>query len=186
MLNILRKLLAPVSRILHPKYSVSRDTDVGGHRPSLFRSVSMKWIEICHLLGYSAVWHVYEPTIRKKLSPPSSGSKISQARNQLEQVARQNGQSVGIAIIHGPVGKRKGFCSVPIGSVLSFFRLTLQFAGFLLGCFSTLKMKVILFSETSAHIRTTRRYIPEDDTFHNYRCENLRSSLLGSKSKSNK
>jgi hypothetical protein len=35
--------------------------------------------------------------------------------------------------------------------------------GFWLGCFSTLKMEVIWPSETSVHIRTTRRYIPEDN-----------------------
>jgi hypothetical protein len=26
--------------------------------------------------------------------------------------------------------------------------------------------------------RTTRRYIPEDSTLHNHRCENLRSSII--------
>jgi hypothetical protein len=31
------------------------------------------------------------------------------------------------------------------------------------------------FSETSVHIRTTRRYIPEDGNIHCYRCENLKS-----------
>jgi hypothetical protein len=31
------------------------------------------------------------------------------------------------------------------------------------------------YSETTAHIRTTRRYIPEDVNIHNYRCENLKS-----------
>jgi hypothetical protein len=38
-------------------------------------------------------------------------------------------------------------------------------------------MKVIRSSETSVHIRTTRRYIPEDRNFHfdNCRCENLKS-----------
>jgi hypothetical protein len=36
-------------------------------------------------------------------------------------------------------------------------------ARFLLGTFSTLKMGVIRSSETWIHIRTTRRYIPEDD-----------------------
>jgi hypothetical protein len=32
-------------------------------------------------------------------------------------------------------------------------------------------------SETSVHIRTTRRYIPEDGNIHNYRCENLKSYI---------
>jgi hypothetical protein len=32
------------------------------------------------------------------------------------------------------------------------------------------KMEVISSSETSVHIRTTRRYIPEDGNIHNYRC----------------
>jgi hypothetical protein len=41
--------------------------------------------------------------------------------------------------------------------------------------FSTLKMEVICSSETSVDFqRTTRRYIPEDSTLHNYRCENLK------------
>jgi hypothetical protein len=38
----------------------------------------------------------------------------------------------------------------------------LQHAGFLLGLFSIMKMEVITSYETSIHIRTTRRYIPED------------------------
>jgi hypothetical protein len=33
-------------------------------------------------------------------------------------------------------------------------------------------------SETSVHIRTTRRYIPEDGNFYNYRSENLKSCIL--------
>jgi hypothetical protein len=37
-------------------------------------------------------------------------------------------------------------------------------------------MEAIFSSETSVEIqRTTRRHIPEDDTLHNYRCENLKS-----------
>jgi hypothetical protein len=36
-------------------------------------------------------------------------------------------------------------------------------------------MEVIIFSEISVHIRTTRRYIPEDGNIHNHRCENLKS-----------
>jgi hypothetical protein len=40
--------------------------------------------------------------------------------------------------------------------------LYLLHAGFLLGWFSTLKMEMIVSSEMSVHIRTTRRYIPED------------------------
>jgi hypothetical protein len=40
--------------------------------------------------------------------------------------------------------------------------------------FSTLKMEAIFSSETSVDFqRTTRRYIPEDGTLHNHRCENL-------------
>jgi hypothetical protein len=38
-------------------------------------------------------------------------------------------------------------------------------------------MEAMCSSETSADAqRTTRRYIPEDGTFHNHRCENLKSS----------
>jgi hypothetical protein len=41
---------------------------------------------------------------------------------------------------------------------------------------STLKMEEKCSSETSVDTqRTTRRYIPEDDTLHNHRCENLES-----------
>jgi hypothetical protein len=36
-------------------------------------------------------------------------------------------------------------------------------------------MEVICFSETSVHIQATRRYVPEDGSFHDYRCENLKS-----------
>jgi hypothetical protein len=44
---------------------------------------------------------------------------------------------------------------------------------------STLKMEAIYSSETSVETqRTTRRHIPEDDTLHNYRCENLKSYIL--------
>jgi hypothetical protein len=40
--------------------------------------------------------------------------------------------------------------------------------------FPTLKMEAISASETSADTqRTSRRYIPEDGTLHNHRCENL-------------
>jgi hypothetical protein len=41
---------------------------------------------------------------------------------------------------------------------------------------STLKMEAICSSETSvATQQNTRRHIPEDDTLHNHRCENLKS-----------
>jgi hypothetical protein len=45
--------------------------------------------EICHYLGYSAVLYVYEPKFRRNISPPSSGYKISRARNKREQLANQ-------------------------------------------------------------------------------------------------
>jgi hypothetical protein len=39
-----------------------------------------------------------------------------------------------------------------------------------------LKMEAICSSETSVDFRrTTRRYVPEDSTLHNHRCENIRS-----------
>jgi hypothetical protein len=42
--------------------------------------------------------------------------------------------------------------------------------------FVWLKMEAICSSETSVDTqRTTRRYIPEVDTLHNHRCENLKS-----------
>jgi hypothetical protein len=44
---------------------------------------------------------------------------------------------------------------------------------------STLKMEAICSSETSVNTqRTTRRYIPEDDTLHDHRCGNLKSYNL--------
>jgi hypothetical protein len=44
----------------------------------------------------------------------------------------------------------------------------------------TLKMDAICSSETSVDFhRTTRRYIPEDSTLHNHRCENLKSYRKG-------
>jgi hypothetical protein len=47
---------------------------------------------------------------------------------------------------------------------------------FLLAYSSTLKMKAICSSEELVDLhRTTRRYIPEDRTLHNHRCENLKS-----------
>jgi hypothetical protein len=35
------------------------------------------------------------------------------------------------------------------------------------------EMEVIRSSETSVHVRTTLRYMPEDGNFYNYRYENL-------------
>jgi hypothetical protein len=47
---------------------------------------------------------------------------------------------------------------------------------FFLAYSSTFKMDAICSSETSVDFqRTTRRYIPEDGTLHNHRCENLKS-----------
>jgi hypothetical protein len=54
-------------------------------------------------------------------------------------------------------------CSRWLGGILSSHMLH---AGFLLGCFSTLKMEVIYYSEASIHIRTARHYVPEDDNIH--------------------
>jgi hypothetical protein len=45
--------------------------------------------------------------------------------------------------------------------------------------FSTLKMRAICFSKASVDTkRTTRRYISEDGTLHNHRCENLKSCKI--------
>jgi hypothetical protein len=44
--------------------------------------------------------------------------------------------------------------------------------------YSTLKMEVACSSEMSVEFQlTTRRYIPEDRTLHNHRCENLKSYM---------
>jgi hypothetical protein len=46
---------------------------------------------------------------------------------------------------------------------------------------STLKMEAICSSEMSVDTqRTTRRYMPEDETLHNHRCENLKSYIYES------
>jgi hypothetical protein len=50
---------------------------------------------------------------------------------------------------------------------------------FCLAYSSILKMDAVCSSETSVSFqRTTLRYIPEDRTFHNYRCENVNSYIL--------
>jgi hypothetical protein len=50
---------------------------------------------------------------------------------------------------------------------------------FLLGFSSTLRMEATCSSETSVDSqRTTWRYIPEDRTLHNHRCENLKSDTV--------
>jgi hypothetical protein len=42
-----------------------------------------------------------------------------------------------------------------------------------------MKMEAICSSETSVDFqRTTRRYITEDSTLHNHRCENLKSYFV--------
>jgi hypothetical protein len=47
-----------------------------------------------------------------------------------------------------------------------------------LAIFPTLKMEAKCFSETPVDFQpTARRYIPEDGILHNYRCENLKSSI---------
>jgi hypothetical protein len=48
-------------------------------------------------------------------------------------------------------------------------------AGSSLADLSTLKMKAIPSSETSVHIRSTRRHIPEDGILHSDLHENLKS-----------
>jgi hypothetical protein len=45
-------------------------------------------------------------------------------------------------------------------------RLWETYHGFLLGWFSTLKMEMIRSSEMSNHMRTTQRYIQENDNFY--------------------
>jgi hypothetical protein len=45
-------------------------------------------------------------------------------------------------------------------------------------CSYTLKMEVIRYLETSVDFqRITLRYIPEDSTLHNHRCQNLTSYI---------
>jgi hypothetical protein len=52
-------------------------------------------------------------------------------------------------------------------------------AGFLLRFPSTLKMEAICSFESSVDFqRTTLRYIPEDSTLHNHRCDKLKSYIV--------
>jgi hypothetical protein len=48
-------------------------------------------------------------------------------------------------------------------------------AGSSLADFSILKIEAIRSPETSVHTRSTRRHIPEDDSRHSHRRENLKS-----------
>jgi hypothetical protein len=60
-------------------------------------------------------------------------------------------------------------CSGKLGTCLSRWFLAQLI-------FSTLKMEATFSSITSVDTqRTTRRYIPEDGTLHNHRCENIKS-----------
>jgi hypothetical protein len=68
--------------------------------------------------------------------------------------------------------------SVTIQSLYKWYPGMLLDAGFLFGLFSALNVEVIPSSVTSVHIRTTRRYILEDGSTHNYRCENPKSYHL--------
>jgi hypothetical protein len=68
---------------------------------------------------------------------------------------------------YSPLSINRRFC-LPPACLLGFAELIS----------STLKMEVICSTETSAETqRTTRRHIPEDDTLHNHRCENLKSYI---------
>jgi hypothetical protein len=58
---------------------------------------------------------------------------------------------------------------------ISIFRVEPAHAGSSLADFSTLKIEAIHSSETSVHIRSTQRHIPEDDILHSNLCETLRS-----------
>jgi hypothetical protein len=65
-------------------------------------------------------------------------------------------------------GRRNKFSKIP-ACLLIFAKLIS----------STLKMEAICYSVTSVDTqRTTRRYIPEDDTLHNHPCENLKSYMV--------
>jgi hypothetical protein len=53
--------------------------------------------------------------------------------------------------------------------------------------YSIMKLEAIYSSETSIDFeRTTRRYIPEDMTLHNHRCENLQPSIKDTNSERSK
>jgi hypothetical protein len=70
---------------------------------------------------------------------------------------------------------------IPAAAELLAGRLCLPHAFMLISClayFSTLKMEAACSSETPVDFqRTTWRYIPEDRTLHNHRCENLKSLI---------
>jgi hypothetical protein len=61
---------------------------------------------------------------------------------------------------------------------VTFWDVALQppaHAGSQLADSSTLKMEAIRSFETSVNARSTQRHIPEDDSLHSHRCENLKS-----------
>jgi hypothetical protein len=73
--------------------------------------------ECYHPLGYSAVWSVCEPTFRKNVSPPYSGSKINRAVDYLYSLILKKYLSITVLdIIHCPffylkcIVSETGFC----------------------------------------------------------------------------
>jgi hypothetical protein len=68
-------------------------------------------------------------------------------------------------------------CSPPIYTGLPTGKLATCLLDGLLNYSSTLKMEAICSSETSVDTLRTTRHIPEDDTLHNRRCENLKSYI---------
>jgi hypothetical protein len=78
---------------------------------------------------------------------------------------------------HPNAGPEPRRCTKLIGSNYIMGASTCFLAKLIL---STLKMEAICSSETPIETkRTTRRYIPEDGSLYNYRCENLKSYMYG-------
>jgi hypothetical protein len=75
-----------------------------------------------------------------------------------------------------PIMKSTIFWDITPRSPLTALLATCFHAGFFSAYFSTLEMEDIYSSEMSVDVqRTTKRYIPEDGTLHNHRCDKLKS-----------
>jgi hypothetical protein len=117
--------------------------------------------EESYLLGYKAVWSVEsQPTFRRKMSPPHSGSKI--------KPSKKTGWKQVVSRLYAFIALCYAGCSPPVFTLVSC-----------LDCSSTLKMEAKFSSETSVDFqRTARSYIPQYRTLHNRRFENLKSYIF--------
>jgi hypothetical protein len=125
-----RKILGQYLKLGHNR-CLSPSFQFSNHFYMIIRIYIVSW-----RVSSSGIWRrvvlEFQPTVRRNLSPQSSGSKKDSACRQLAR-----------------------WFAEPISS--------------------TLKLEAISSSETS--VETQRHHIPEDNTFQNHRCENLKSYI---------